>query len=87
MPPGRGDTLTLRWATGQAYQNWCVWGGGARGREGEKWHFQERSLLLGYKAAQHVPGSAANFLWASVYLLVQSRARRTGEGLRKNDGP
>lgn len=80
MPPGRGDTLTLRWATGQAYQNWCVCGG-------EEWHFQERPLLLGYKAAQHVPGSAANFLWASVYLLVQSRARRTGEGLRKNDGP
>lgn len=35
MSPGRGDTLTLRWATGQAYQNWCVWGGGAgRGRNG-----------------------------------------------------
>lgn len=26
MSPGRGDALTLRWASGQAYQNWCVWG-------------------------------------------------------------
>lgn len=61
MPPGRGDTLTLRWVTGQAYQNWCV---GRGGKGGKEWHFQERPLLLCYKAAQHIPGFAANFLWS-----------------------
>lgn len=56
----------------------CVLGGG------EEWHFQERPLLLGYKAAQHIPGSAANFLWA---YWCKGGARRTSEGLRKNDSP